>query len=148
MTPWRQASSAGCSTIWVTATVASARERLRAMLMRWFDALQPHRAVTVEMLTLKMWPFHPHHWVPMVFNLSRTILWLRDSAGLDAPAPRREVEEVGLTWLFLLTLAVWSRDDTEDAERTRRFLGRRLAQADAVMAALFARRCRPRAGSA
>jgi AcrR family transcriptional regulator len=119
---------------------ASPPERIHAHLMQWFDALAPRRKVTVQMLKLKMWPFHPHHFVPMVFNLSRTILWLRDAAGLDAHAPRREVEEVALTWLFLATLAIWSRDDTPGQERTREFLKKRLEDADRLYGSTVGRR--------
>ena len=111
---------------------APAAERLFVLMMRFLDALAAHRRVTVQMLKVKLWPFHPHHWVPMVFELSRTVLWWRDAAGLDAPPPRREIEEIALTWLFLGTLAVWANDATEGQKRTRRFLHRRLADADAI----------------
>ncbi len=115
-------------------------ERLETLMLRWFDALAPHREVTAQMLAAKMWPFHPHQWVPMVFELSRTILWLRDAAVLEARPPRRQVEEVGLSALFLATLAVWTRDDTVGQQRTRRFLARRLNTADRIMARVFMRR--------
>ena len=121
-----------------------ARERLKILIWRWFDALAPHREVTVQMLRTKMWPYHPHHYVPMIFNLSRTIQWLRDAAGLDAGGRRRQMEEIGLTGLFLATLAVWARDDTLGQERTRRFLDRRLARADMLMAVACRRRRRER----
>ena len=114
-----------------------AEERLHLLLMRWFDALAPHRAVTAAMLREKLYLSHPHHWVPMIFNLSRTIQWLRDAAVLDAGGRRRQVEEVGLTALFLLTLAVWCRDDSDGQERTRAFLRRRLAAADRAVVALW-----------
>ena len=114
-----------------------AQERLRLTMLRWFDALAPHRRVTGEMLAGKAYPSHPHHWVPMIFNLSRTIHWLRDAAGLDAGGRRRQVEEVGLTALFLATLRDWLRDETPDQERTKARLARRLAGADRVMASLF-----------
>jgi AcrR family transcriptional regulator len=114
-----------------------ARRRLETLLLRWFDATSGHRRVSVRMLAAKMWPFHPHHWVPLIFELSRTVLWLRDAAGLDARSPRRELEEVGLTWLFLLTLLVWASDESEGQARTRRFLRRRLADADVLMTFLF-----------
>jgi AcrR family transcriptional regulator len=120
----------------------AARERLKILIWRWFDALAPHREVTVQMLRTKMWPYHPHHYVPMIFNLSRTIQWLRDAAGLDAGGRRRQIEEIGLTGLFLTTLAVWSRDDTLGQERTRRFLDRRLARADMLMRVACGRRRR------
>ena len=114
-----------------------AQERLRIMMLRWFDALAPHRRVTGEMLSGKLYPSHPHHWVPMVFNLSRTIHWLRDAAGLDAGGRRRQIEEVGLTALFLATLRDWLRDETPDQELTRARLARRLASGDRLMARLF-----------
>lgn len=108
-------------------------ERLHFMMMRWFDAFAAHRRATVAMIDTKIYPSHPHHWVPLVFNLSRTIQWLREAALCDAPGLRRQMEEVGLTALFLATLRVWARDDTPEQERTRRFLRRRLARADRLM---------------
>jgi AcrR family transcriptional regulator len=114
-----------------------ARERLYLVLTRWFDALAPHRAVSVEMIRAKIYLSHPHHWVPLIFNLSRTVHWVRDAAGLDATGRRRQAEEVGLTLLFLATLAVWARDDSDGQERTRDFLKRRLADADWLMARLY-----------
>lgn len=114
-----------------------AQERLRIMMLRWFDALAPHRRVTGEMLAGKLYPSHPHHWVPMIFNLSRTIHWLRDAAGLDAGGRRRQLEEVGLTALFLATLRDWVRDETPDQERTRARLARRLARSDRLMTRLY-----------
>lgn len=114
-----------------------AQERLRVMMLRWFDALAPHHRVTGEMLSGKLYPSHPHHWVPMIFNLSRTIHWLRDAAGLDAGGRRRQLEEIGLTLLFLATLRDWVRDETPDQERTKARLARRLAGSDRLMTRLF-----------
>jgi AcrR family transcriptional regulator len=111
----------------------TARERLHLMTMRWFDALAPHRVVTGQMLAAKLYPSHPHHWMPLVFNLSRSIHWLREAALLDATGRRRQIEELGLTALFLATLTCWLRDDTPDQARTRRFLQHRLKHADRLM---------------
>ncbi|MCZ6744668.1 MAG: TetR/AcrR family transcriptional regulator, partial [Alphaproteobacteria bacterium] len=115
----------------------SARERLHSVIMRWFDALAPHRRVTGQMIATKLYPSHPHHWVPLIFNLSRTIQWVRDVALLDATGRQRQVEEIGLSALFLATLAVWSRDGSSDQEETREFLRRRLAAADGLMARMW-----------
>src|SRR5690606_9168215 len=95
-----------------------------------------HRNVTAQMLRGKLQPGHPHHWVPLIFNLSRTVHWLREAARLPAVygSPRAQLEEVGLTALFVATVAVWAGDDSEGQERTRRFLRRRLAQADRLLA--------------
>lgn len=111
-------------------------DRLHCLVMRWFDSLSPHRTVTHQILREKAYVSHPHHWVPMIFNLSRTVQWLRDAAVLDGEGRRRQVEEIGLTAIFLATLAVWRRDDTPGQERTRKFLRRRLERADRTMSVL------------
>lgn len=103
-----------------------ARDRVELLLNRWFDALAPHRRVTRQMLAAKLYPSHPHHWVPTIFNLSRTIHWLRDAAMLDAGGVRRMAEEVWLSAVFLCVLAVWLNDDTPDQQRTKDILRRRL----------------------
>lgn len=123
-----------------------AADRLHFLLMRWFDALAAHRTVTSQMLGEKLYPSHPHHWVPMVFSLSRLVQWWRDAAGLDAGGPRRQVEESGLTAIFLVTLSVWRRDDSPEQERTRTFLRNRLSVADRAMAALWRREPLPDTG--
>ncbi len=120
-----------------------ARERLHLAIMRWFDALAPHREVTGQILAAKLYPSHPHHWVPLVFNLSRSIHWLREAALLDAVGRRRQMEEVGLTWLFLMTLAVWLRDETPGQTRTRDVLRHRLADADRAMVRVWGNADRP-----
>jgi AcrR family transcriptional regulator len=120
-----------------------ARERVYLVMVRWFEAQRDERAVVGQMLATKLYPSHPHHWVPMIFHLSRLIQWVRDAACLDAGGKRRQVEEVGLTLLFLATLRVWVRDETEDLATTRRFLRRRLKEADTLLANLSRPRRRP-----
>lgn len=111
-----------------------ARERLYLALLRWFDALAPHRRVAGQILSAKLYPSHPHHWVPLIFNLSRSVHWLREAALLDATGRQRQMEEVGLSALFLVTLRQWLRDETEGQAQTRAALRRRLSLADRIMA--------------
>lgn len=87
------------------------------------------------MLRAKLHFPHPHHWVPMVFDLSRTIHWLREAAQSRAPygTRRANLEEVGLTWLFLATLAIWTCDTTRRQARAGRFLKNRLRDADGAV---------------
>lgn len=112
--------------------------RLEHCMLAWFDALAPYHLVTVEMLRGKLQPGHPHHWLPLPFSLSRTIHWLREAAQLPAVygTRRAQLEEIGLSALFLATLAVWSRDRSEGQQRTRDFLRRRLQQADRLLGRL------------
>lgn len=115
-----------------------ARKRLSHCLLAWFDALAPHRRVTVQMLRTKAHPPHLHTWVPMLFDLSRTVQWWREAARLPAPygSRRAQLEEIGLTALFLATLRVWAHDASDGQEATRRFLARRLGRAEGLL-----RRC-------
>lgn len=113
------------------------RDRLNILLLRWFDALAPHRAVTAQMLAGKLWPFHPHHYVPMVFDLSRLIQWLRDAAGMTAMGRQRQIEEIGLTLLFLAVMRRWCRDESQGQAETKAYLAARLARTDALAARWF-----------
>ena len=137
---FRRALAAMLSTPTDEIAALPARERLHLVMMRWFDCLAPYKRVTGEMLSGKLHLPHAHHWVPMIFNLSRTIQWLRDAAMLDAGGRRREIEEIGLTGLFLATLAVWLRDESEGQARTRAFLARGLGLADDILARCGRRR--------
>ena len=116
-----------------------ARQRVEICMLAWFDLLAAHRRVTIQMLRGKMHLPHPHHWSPMIFNLSRTIHWLREAAMLPATygTRRAQIEEIGLTGLFVATLWVWGRDDTLAQQRTRRFLRNRLDHADRLMTCLW-----------
>jgi AcrR family transcriptional regulator len=111
-------------------------ERLEMAMMVWFDALAAHREVASQMLGQKLYLTHPHHWVPMIFDLSRLIHWFLDAARIRSTGRRRQLAEIGLTATFLMTLRVWRRDDSEGQERTRDFLRRRLGTADRLMARL------------
>lgn len=109
-------------------------ERLHVVMMRWFDALMPHREVTGDMLSAKLYLTHPHHWVPMAFDLSRLIHWFLDAARIASTGRRRQLAEIGLTLIFLSTLRIWLRGD--DRERVSRYLSRRLESADRWLARL------------
>ena len=115
-----------------------APDRLFLVMMRWFDAVGAHRGVARQILAEKLfYPSHPHHWVPMPFHLSRLMHWFLDAARIRGTGRMRQMEEIGLTAIFLATLAVWAGDDTPAQERTRRFLRTRLDRADRLMALVW-----------
>src|SRR4051812_13539339 len=62
------------------------------------------------MLRGKLHLSHPHHWVPMVFNLSRVIHWLREAAQLPARygTRRASIEETTPTAVFVAAALVWT----------------------------------------
>ncbi|MBW8268608.1 TetR family transcriptional regulator [Caldovatus aquaticus] len=105
-------------------------ERMRIVLLRWFDAQAAHRRVVASMLRAKLHPSHPHHWVPLPFDLSRLMHWALEAARLDARGLSRQAEEVGLTLVFLGALALWLRDESPGQARTRAFLARSLGWLD------------------
>jgi AcrR family transcriptional regulator len=101
-------------------------QRIERVMLRWLDALAPHRGVTRQMLIGKLYPGHPHFVASLVVRLSRTVQWLREAALLEGGPPRRQFEEIALTWLFVATVGVWSVDRSEGQQTTRRFLANRL----------------------
>jgi AcrR family transcriptional regulator len=110
-----------------------ASERLHLVIMRWFDALAPHREVTGEMLRAKLYLSHLHHWMPLIFDLSRLVHWFLDAARISSTGRARQMAEIGLTAIFLGSLRVWLRDDSADSGHTRSYLRRRLAAADRLL---------------
>jgi len=111
-----------------------AKERLQVTLEDWLDALAPRRRVTAQMFRAKLWPVHVHHNLALVTWTSRTVQWWREAALLDGKGQRRSIEEIGMTLIFLSTLARWCCDRSERQERTRTYLRRRLDRADRFMA--------------
>lgn len=108
--------------------------RAEAVLLRWFRAQGAHAKLAGEMLLTKAWPSHPHHWVPMVFNLSRLVHWWLDAARIEHSGLRRMAEEVALTALLLRAILAWQADaragEAEALPRTARVLRRGLAWLD------------------
>jgi len=109
-------------------------ERLHAVMMAWFDILAPRREVVGEILRAKLHLPHPHHWIPLVFDLSRLMHWFLDAATIRSTGRQRGLAEIGLTAIFLATLRQWVGDDSPDQMRTRAALRRRLERADRWLA--------------
>jgi len=110
----------------------SRKECFRRAMMAWLDALTVHRRVTRQMILSKLEPGHIHIQFPGLMRVSRTVQWMREAAGYDASFPRRAVEEVAHTGVYLTTFAYWMSDDSPRSERTRRFLARQLDRSDFV----------------
>ena len=104
-------------------------ERIALAFDVWLDSMAPHRQVAAEILRHKLYPSHPHHWVPLVFDLSRLVHDLLDVARVPGSGRLRQAQEVVLTAIALLTLRDWLRDDSPGQERSRHRLAQRLARA-------------------
>lgn len=104
----------------------SARERIRELILAWLGALAPHRRVTREMVAHKLEFGHIHVQFPAILRISRTVQWIREGALLDAPLPRRALEETAMTALFVKTFLYWLRDESPQFRNTQRWLDRGL----------------------
>jgi AcrR family transcriptional regulator len=105
----------------------SADRRLALVLGRWLDFLAPQRSVARDVLLTKLYPGHPQHWVPLVFDLSRLVHDLLDAARVPGQGRVRQLQEVGMTGIVLVTLAQWLRDESIGQTATKERLARRLA---------------------
>lgn len=105
----------------------SADERIAVAFERWLDALAPHRRVAADILRHRLYPSHPHHWVPMIFDLSRLVHDLLDVARVPGGGRLRQAQEIGLTAITLASLRDWLRDESPGEERARERLRARLA---------------------
>lgn len=130
---WFARATAAMADAGVRAARQPPKKRIETAMLAWFDALAPQRRVSAQMLRTKLYPAHPHHWVPMVFSLSRTIQLLRDVAGLDAAGRRRQIEEIGLSALFVAALGIWCNDESDGQKKTQAFIARWLAAADRAL---------------
>jgi len=119
-----------------------AAERLQVTLESWLDALAPRREVTAQMFRAKLWPVHVHHNLALVTWTSRTVQWWREAALLDGKGQRRSVEEIGMTLIFLSTLARWCGDRSAGQASTKACLRRSLKGADRLMVRACERRRR------
>ena len=106
--------------------------RLAIVMEAWLDHLQPFRTVAVDILETKLHPSHAHHWVPLVFDLSRLVHDFLDVARVPGRPPLRPAQEIALTGITLATLRDWAADETVDAATTKARLRRRLARAGAL----------------
>ena len=104
----------------------TADQRLARVIERWLDTLAAHRRVTGEMLSAKLYPGHPHHWVPMLFDLSRLVHDFLDAARVEGRGRVRQAQEIGLTLIVLGVLGDWLRDESSGQERSKARLHRRL----------------------
>jgi AcrR family transcriptional regulator len=120
-----------------------ADERIVLAVDAWLDSLAPHRQIAAEILRHKLYPSHPHHWVPLVLDLSRLVHDLLDVARVPGSGRLRQAQEIGLTAITLLTLADWLRDDSPNQEQSKERLRQRMARAGRL-----AQRMRPRMDAA
>lgn len=115
----------------------SPRDRLFDVLMRRFEALQPHRAGIVAVVRGGVDPVRSAALLPA---LGRSMAWMLTAAGLEADGIAGRLRVAGLTVVYANAFRVWLDDDGADLGKTMAALDRGLAQAERWAAALPRRR--------
>lgn len=116
----------------------SARDRVFDILMRRFDALQPHRKALASILLAQT--RDPVTALASLAALQRSMTWMLEAAGLEADGLRGLARTRGLTVLYLATLRTWLRDESLDLAKTMAALDGYLRRLEAVLRRLPRRR--------
>lgn len=101
-----------------------ARDRLFDVMMRRFDALEPHRDAVGNILA-DLWS-DPVSALGGLPQLSRSMGWMLEAAAVPTEGWRGLLRVQGLVGIYLATLRVWLRDDSADKSKT-------MAQLDAYL---------------
>ncbi len=94
----------------------SARDRLFDVLMRRFDALQPHRLAIGNILDDQL--RSPGESLCSLAQLGRSMGWMLAAAGIPAEGLRGVLRVKGLSAIWLSCLRVFLRDDSADLSKT------------------------------
>ena len=121
----------------------SARERLFEVLMRRFEALQPYKDGLAS--ALRDGPGDPLAALCGGLALLRSMAWTLEAAGIGSAGFVGLTRTKVLSGIYLSTIPVWLRDDSDDLGRTMAALDKRLARAESL-ATLCAGRGRRRRG--
>jgi AcrR family transcriptional regulator len=100
------------------------RDRVFDLLMRRFDALQPHRAA-LEVLGREL-PTDPPAALCAGARLLRSMAWMLEAAGISADGLRGIVAVKLTAAAYLSTARTWVRDESPDLAPTMAALDRRL----------------------
>ena len=119
---------------------ASPRDRLFDVLMRRFDALEPHKAgVEAILRDLGRDPVSLLCGAP---RLLCSMAWMLEAAGIRASGVAGLVRAKGLALVYLPSLRVWLTDDSPDMARTMAALDKSLRRAESLMSMCGQRRRR------
>ena len=115
-----------------------ARERLFDVLMRRFDALQPYREAIAAVAGDQA--RDPVALCCTLAQLRRSMACMLEVADLASDRCKGAVRVNGLIGIYLATLRVWLKDDSEDMGKTMAALDRRLRRVDGLLGRLGPRR--------
>lgn len=111
-----------------------ARDRLFDMIMRRFDALQPHKEALGVILQQQLGD--PLGTCCGLGRLRRSMAATLEGAGFSTTGCRGMLRVKGLSAVYLATLRVWLRDDSEDMAKTMAHLDQQLSRIDSLIGRL------------
>lgn len=106
----------------------SPRDRLFDLFMRRFDALQPHKGAVAALA--RELPLHPFAALCSGARLLRSMAWMASVAGLPGGGPLGLLRAKALAAIYLYTMRVWLREDSEDHAKTMAALDQALSRAE------------------
>ena len=108
-----------------------ARDRLFDVLMRRFDAMQPHKTAVVAMAhDLAREPLAMFCTWP---RLVKSMAWMLEAAAVDSSGLAGLLRTKGLALIYMAAMRAWLSDDSADLARTMAVLDRGLRQAEAAI---------------
>lgn len=116
------------------------RDRLFDVLMRRFEALQPYRAAVSTIYADSL--CQPAAALCSLPQLNRSMAWMLTAAGISSEGWGGLLRVQGLVTLWLATMRVWLRDESEDMAKTMAALDRNLRRAEGLLQRLPSRRRR------
>jgi AcrR family transcriptional regulator len=114
----------------VPATGETPREKLFDVLMRRFDALQPHRAGVLAIASAA--PADPCLLAAGAPAAVRSMAWMLEAAGLPASGITGQLRAKALLALWLAAFRAWAADESADMSATMATLDRLLDRAEGL----------------
>lgn len=104
------------------------RDRLFDILMDRFEALNDHREGIIAILDY--FKCEPKELIISMPHLCRSMNWMLDSAGVQTSGIKGAVKVTGMSVIYIKTLRVWMKDESEDLAKTMAALDKSLNSAE------------------
>ena len=115
----------------------SRRERLFDVLMKRFEAMDPHKEAVRSILRASASNVESLARGPL--SLYRSMRWMLEAANIPSSGVRGQLRIKGLALIYLAVLRSWLNDDSEDMSRTMTSLDRQLGRAERLLGILRGR---------
>lgn len=106
------------------------RDRLFDVVMRSFDALEPHRRAVAALVSDL--PRNPLAALCQGARLLRSLAWMAAAAGVDTSGPLGVLRVKAIGAAYLVVLRTWLADESQDKARTMAVLDRALKNLEMV----------------